>query len=67
MEADIARTPESRILLVDDDEMVRETFKAVLKIHDFHVTTAGSVSQAIHLIDTETPICTCPAQQMASR
>jgi DNA-binding response OmpR family regulator len=54
MGADIARTPEPRILLVDDDEMVRETFRAVLKVHDFHVTTAGSVSQAIHLIDTET-------------
>jgi DNA-binding response OmpR family regulator len=54
MEADIARTAQSRILLVDDDEMVRETFRAVLEIHGFHVTTAESVSQAIHLIDTET-------------
>jgi YesN/AraC family two-component response regulator len=54
MDADIVRTVQPKILLVDDDEMIRETFRAVLEIHEFHVTTANNVSQAIHLIDTET-------------
>ena len=42
-----------RILLVDDDEVVRDTIKQVLEISEFHVTTANNVSEAIHLIDTE--------------
>ncbi len=41
------------ILLVDDDEIVRDTIKQVLEISEFHVTTANNVSEAIHLIDTE--------------
>jgi len=54
MDTDNSRAVRPKILLVDDDEMVRETFRAVLEIHDFSVTTARNVSQAIHLIDTET-------------
>ena len=42
-----------RILLVDDDEIVRDTIKQVLELSEFHVTTANNVSEAIHLIDTE--------------
>jgi DNA-binding response OmpR family regulator len=42
-----------RILLVDDDEIVRETLQEVLELSDFCVTTAKNVSEAIHLIDTE--------------
>jgi len=41
------------ILLVDDDEIVRDTIKQVLEISEFHVTPANNVSEAIHLIDTE--------------
>ena len=41
------------ILLVDDDQIVRETLKEVLELSEFRVTTAENVSQAIHLIDTE--------------
>jgi DNA-binding response OmpR family regulator len=42
-----------RILLVDDDDMMRQVLREVLELHEFHVTTAANVSQAIHLIDTE--------------
>jgi DNA-binding response OmpR family regulator len=42
-----------RILLVDDDEIVRGTLKEVLELSEFCVTTAKNVSEAIHLIDTE--------------
>jgi DNA-binding response OmpR family regulator len=48
--ADAAR---ARILLVDDDEIVRGTLKEILGMHDFHVSVAASVLDAIHLIDTE--------------
>jgi YesN/AraC family two-component response regulator len=42
-----------RILLVDDNEIVRESLKEVLELSEFCVTTAKNVSEAIHLIDTE--------------
>jgi ActR/RegA family two-component response regulator len=44
---------QQRILLVDDDEMMCALLKRVLEMSQFHVTTAASVSEAIHLIDTE--------------
>lgn len=46
-------TAPPRILLVDDDEMVRESLKELLEIYQFHVTTAANVPQAIHLIDID--------------
>jgi DNA-binding response OmpR family regulator len=42
-----------RILLVDDDQIVRELLKQVLEINEFIVLTAANVTEAIHLIDTE--------------
>jgi CheY-like chemotaxis protein len=38
------------ILLVDDDEVLRQTLAAVLQQHGYGVTTAGSVSEALKLI-----------------
>ena len=38
------------ILLVDDDEALRQTLAAVLEEHGYDVTTAGSVSEALKLI-----------------
>jgi DNA-binding response OmpR family regulator len=45
------KTP--RILVVDDDELMREMLKDLLEMNQFSVMTAGNVSEAIHLIDTE--------------
>jgi DNA-binding response OmpR family regulator len=42
-----------RILLVDDDELMREMLKELLEINQFLVMTAANVPEAIHLIDTE--------------
>jgi DNA-binding response OmpR family regulator len=42
-----------RILLVDENEIVRESLKEVLELSEFCVTTVKNVSEAIHLIDTE--------------
>jgi DNA-binding response OmpR family regulator len=53
MLSDVDRSVQPRILLVDDDDMMREMLREVLELHEFHVTTAANVSQAIHLIDTE--------------
>jgi YesN/AraC family two-component response regulator len=39
--------------LVDDDNLVRTSLKAVLELHEFVVTTATNVADALHLIDTE--------------
>jgi DNA-binding response OmpR family regulator len=44
---------QAKILLVDDDEMMRVLLTHVLEASQFHVTTAASVSEAIHRIDTE--------------
>ena len=47
------KTARPRILLVDDDEIVRELLRALLEMNQFLVTTAANVPEAIHLIDTE--------------
>jgi CheY-like chemotaxis protein len=46
-------TVKPRILLVDDDKAVRETLEAILEMEQFEVSAAGSVAEALHLIDTE--------------
>jgi DNA-binding response OmpR family regulator len=49
-----ADTPvQAKVLLVDDDELMCTLLKHVMEVGDFHVTVARSVSEAIHLIDTE--------------
>jgi CheY-like chemotaxis protein len=53
MNADTDKTAHPRILLADDSESVRLSLKAVLEVNQFLVTTAASVAEAIHLIDTE--------------
>lgn len=50
---DTGKTGQPRILLVDDDNLVRTSLKAVLELHEFVVTTATNVADALHLIDTE--------------
>jgi DNA-binding response OmpR family regulator len=47
------KAAQPRILLVDDDEMVREMLKELLEMNQFLVTVAANVSEAIHLIDTQ--------------
>ena len=42
-----------KILVVDDDEKIRETLRGVLTFSQFKVTTAANVGEALHLIDTE--------------
>jgi DNA-binding response OmpR family regulator len=46
-------TARPRILLVDDDEMVRELLRKMLEMNEFHVTMAANVPEALHRIDTE--------------
>ena len=53
MEPVTAKTASPRILLVDDDEMIRGTLKELLEMNRFQVRTAANVPEAIHLIDTE--------------
>ena len=47
------KTSQPRIFLADDDPAAREKTKAVLEISQFHVSAAGNVAEAIHLIDTQ--------------
>src|ERR1700728_3047149 len=53
MEADTNNKAQPRILLVDDNEPMRNMLKDILEISRFCVLTAANVSEAIHLIDTE--------------
>jgi CheY-like chemotaxis protein len=53
MTASVDTTAQAKILLVDDNESIRESLKEVLEFNQFLVTTAADVSEAIHLIDTE--------------
>jgi CheY-like chemotaxis protein len=43
----------ARVLLVDDNENVRTTLKAVLEHHDFEVVTAPGVNEALQRIGAE--------------
>ena len=47
------KTEAPRILLVDDNDAVRTSLCAVLQVNRFLVTTAASVGEALHLIDTQ--------------
>jgi DNA-binding response OmpR family regulator len=53
MEAETNNKAQPRILLVDDNEPMRNMLKDILEISRFCVSTAANVSEAIHLIDTE--------------
>ena len=46
-------TEQPKILVVDDNEQVRTSLRAVLEFSQFRVTTATNVSEALHFIDTE--------------
>lgn len=45
--------PISRVLLVDDDELVSLTLAKILEREGFHTTVAGSVPDALRLISSE--------------
>jgi DNA-binding response OmpR family regulator len=47
------KTGQTRILLVDDDQLVCETLQAILEMNQFQVSVARNVAEALHLIDTE--------------
>jgi DNA-binding response OmpR family regulator len=51
--ASVETAEHPRILLVDDNDMVRTSLRAVLESNQFHVTAAASVGEALHLIDKE--------------
>ena len=53
MPTDVYKAAPPKILLVDDNESVRTSLRAILEHHQFLVTTAANVTEAIHLIDTE--------------
>jgi len=53
MPTQLEETEQPKILLVDDNEMVLMSLKAVLEINKFLVTSATNVGDALHLIDTE--------------
>jgi YesN/AraC family two-component response regulator len=53
MKAGPDKSAQIKILLVDDNESVCTTLKAVLEFNQFVVTTAANVSEALHLIVTE--------------
>jgi YesN/AraC family two-component response regulator len=42
----------TRVLLVDDDEMIRSTLSELLQQRDFEITTAGGVPEALKLISS---------------
>lgn len=50
---DPAPAGKRRVLLVDDKESIRDSLGAVLKYHDFEVSTAASVNDALKLIGSE--------------
>ena len=44
----------TKLLLVDDDELVRETLVAVLEHSEFAVSSAANVNEALKLIGSQT-------------
>jgi CheY-like chemotaxis protein len=53
LKTDTGKTKQPKVLLVDDDQSVRELLKDVLEMSGFLVSTAADVPEAIHLIDTQ--------------
>jgi DNA-binding response OmpR family regulator len=53
MATSIETAEQPRILLVDDNDMVRTSLRAVLESNQFHVTPAANVGEALHFIDNE--------------
>jgi ActR/RegA family two-component response regulator len=53
MEAVPETAANPKILLVDDNDAVRDSLRTVLEFSQFEVKTAANVAEAIHLIDTE--------------
>ena len=53
MATNLESAAQPKILLVDDSESVRQSLKMVLEHHNFQVTTAADVPEALHLIDEE--------------
>jgi DNA-binding NtrC family response regulator len=47
------KSKQPKILLVDDNEELRTTIKAVLRASKFQVSTAANIGEALHLIDTK--------------
>src|ERR1700733_13929804 len=43
----------ARVLVVDDDEVVREALSTILQNHNFEVTCAATVSQALKFISSQ--------------
>ena len=43
----------NKVLLVDDDEVIRHTLSKLLTHEGFEVTTAASVSEALGLINSD--------------
>jgi DNA-binding response OmpR family regulator len=50
---DADRVTLPRLLLVDDNEAVRSSLSKVLELNGFRVSSAASVSEALHLIDAD--------------
>jgi CheY-like chemotaxis protein len=50
---DLSPAPIPRLLLVDDNDMVRMTLSKILEGGGFHVATAGNVTEAINLIGSQ--------------
>jgi DNA-binding response OmpR family regulator len=50
---EIPSKAQPRVLLVDNDDMTRETLKEILELSHFLVTSASNVAEAIHCIDTQ--------------
>ncbi len=51
---DLGLPPKTRVLLVDDDEVIRESLALVLQLGDFEVVTASNVNEALQVIGSET-------------
>jgi len=47
------KTEQPKILLVDDNDELRQAMGAMLGANNFQVTTATSAAEALHLIDTK--------------
>jgi DNA-binding NtrC family response regulator len=45
---------QATVLLVDDDDGIRFSLAKILELHDFEVSTAANVSDALRLIGTTT-------------
>jgi CheY-like chemotaxis protein len=55
MNAEPAASAQPKVLVVDDDPIVRHTIKLALKDHGYEILAASQIAEALHIVRSDKP------------